>query len=305
MYSPDGKYLWTGEEWIPSPPNSNQIQLNDSVVTGDVSISNINVTSQNPVDQISNLADYALVKLENYNDILSAEQAFNDAKKLSVGLAQEIFHSKNYNLVLGKKYLNLAESKINELLKTPQVSGQCFPDGGYGVYWVISGQHVIMNFIQSINTSVDKALRTLKPNFFFDNITNADMDAQASYLSQFYRAHLLLKISGNFSLIATNAVFSFVKGPPLLEIRQIREEAFKMSNKGNQIISKLSHSDLAARTNKIPIWKGLFGKLHSTYSMYEDWEEDLRIRTKAGQDAQIGFVIGMIILVIFILIAVN
>jgi hypothetical protein len=40
-FSPDGKFMWTGSEWIPAPPGSTQtanVNLQDSVVGGDVNI---------------------------------------------------------------------------------------------------------------------------------------------------------------------------------------------------------------------------------------------------------------------------
>ena len=43
VYSPDGKYMWSGSEWIPVPPGTTQnasINLQDSVVSGDVIINN-------------------------------------------------------------------------------------------------------------------------------------------------------------------------------------------------------------------------------------------------------------------------
>lgn len=37
VFSPDGKYMWTGSEWIPSPPNDDEgVQIHDSVVMGGV-----------------------------------------------------------------------------------------------------------------------------------------------------------------------------------------------------------------------------------------------------------------------------
>ena len=46
VYSPDGKYMWSGSEWIPVPPGTTQnasINLQDSVVSGDA-IFNSNTT---------------------------------------------------------------------------------------------------------------------------------------------------------------------------------------------------------------------------------------------------------------------
>jgi len=48
ILSPDGKWMWTGSEWIPAPPSSSQstkILLQDSVVGGD-----INITQNNAED---------------------------------------------------------------------------------------------------------------------------------------------------------------------------------------------------------------------------------------------------------------
>ena len=37
VYSPDGKFMWSGSEWIPAPPKGNQtLNMQDSVVGGDV-----------------------------------------------------------------------------------------------------------------------------------------------------------------------------------------------------------------------------------------------------------------------------
>ena len=41
IFSPDGKWMWTGSEWIPAPPSSSQsanVNLHDSVIGGDVNI---------------------------------------------------------------------------------------------------------------------------------------------------------------------------------------------------------------------------------------------------------------------------
>ena len=45
VLSPDGKWMWTGTEWIPAPPSSSQsanVSLQDSVISGDVTITQNN-----------------------------------------------------------------------------------------------------------------------------------------------------------------------------------------------------------------------------------------------------------------------
>ena len=38
VFSPDGKWMWSGSEWIPAPPGqaSQQLNMQDSVIGGDV-----------------------------------------------------------------------------------------------------------------------------------------------------------------------------------------------------------------------------------------------------------------------------
>ena len=44
VLSPDGKFMWTGTEWIPAPPAGNNIEMKDSVIGGDV-ISNTTINN--------------------------------------------------------------------------------------------------------------------------------------------------------------------------------------------------------------------------------------------------------------------
>ena len=57
LLSPDGKYFWTGEEWIPAPPNRSSpepmINFKDSVVGGDITI-NQTIDSDKIISQMKN-----------------------------------------------------------------------------------------------------------------------------------------------------------------------------------------------------------------------------------------------------------
>ena len=57
--SPDGKYMWTGSEWIPLPPNSDSeqqtpnlqaVNLQDSVIGGDIADQDRNQLVINSID---------------------------------------------------------------------------------------------------------------------------------------------------------------------------------------------------------------------------------------------------------------
>jgi tetratricopeptide (TPR) repeat protein len=60
IFSPDGKWMWTGSDWIPAPPSSSQsanVNLHDSVVGGDVHI------TQNSVSDFIAGIDHLLKKI--------------------------------------------------------------------------------------------------------------------------------------------------------------------------------------------------------------------------------------------------
>ena len=60
VLSPDGKFMWTGSEWIPAPPAGNQIEMKDSVIGGDV-ISN--TTINNDPEVVTEAVIFALQKM--------------------------------------------------------------------------------------------------------------------------------------------------------------------------------------------------------------------------------------------------
>ena len=58
--SPDGKWMWTGTEWIPAPPSPSQsanVNLHDSVVGGDV------IITQNNAEDIATAMVQALERM--------------------------------------------------------------------------------------------------------------------------------------------------------------------------------------------------------------------------------------------------
>lgn len=88
LFSPDGKWMWSGDDWIPAPPGqtSPQINMQDSVIAGDiVQNTTINMTQQNDlhnymktmVDSLSEGREekareiYELAKKINYETAVS------------------------------------------------------------------------------------------------------------------------------------------------------------------------------------------------------------------------------------------
>ena len=78
IFSPDGKWMWTGSEWIPAPPSSalgadSAINLQDSMMSGDVNVEQ----NSNDTRSTINLKDSAIdgdinITQNNAEDIATA-----------------------------------------------------------------------------------------------------------------------------------------------------------------------------------------------------------------------------------------
>ena len=78
VISPDGKWMWTGSEWIPAPPTSaliadSTINLEDSMVSGNVNLEQ----SSSDASSVINLKDSAMsgdinITQNNAEDIATA-----------------------------------------------------------------------------------------------------------------------------------------------------------------------------------------------------------------------------------------
>ncbi|MBL6732310.1 MAG: hypothetical protein ISP82_05110 [Candidatus Poseidoniaceae archaeon] len=98
VYSPDGKFMWSGSEWIPAPPKGNQIlNMQDSVVGGDVVH---NTVINNDVDAVTTAVITALERLGMVNKHETASQIEEIIEspilaELEVGMHVEYFSPTN------------------------------------------------------------------------------------------------------------------------------------------------------------------------------------------------------------------
>lgn len=89
ILSPDGEYMWTGAEWIPKPPLSPQsakVDLQDSVIGGDVNI------TQNNVEDISAAMVQALEKHASMvlNSSTDSKRTSNDELVKILSISNEL-----------------------------------------------------------------------------------------------------------------------------------------------------------------------------------------------------------------------
>ena len=109
IYSPDGKWMWSGTEWIPVPPKSSEssanVNLHDSVVGGDVNITHNEV---NP-DAIGEVFKKAMVSIKNEE---------MDDKKLQGFRDLTILRHENITKFTKSDYREL----VDKLSKLPQIT---------------------------------------------------------------------------------------------------------------------------------------------------------------------------------------
>ena len=75
IFSPDGKWMWTGSEWIPAPPSSassadSTINLQDSMMSGDVKVDQ----NSNDASSTINLKDSAMRSVECLLKLFESEE---------------------------------------------------------------------------------------------------------------------------------------------------------------------------------------------------------------------------------------
>ncbi|SVD23341.1 uncharacterized protein METZ01_LOCUS376195, partial [marine metagenome] len=102
IVSPDGTKGWSGHEWVPLPDDevSQSIEISDSVVQGGIQqTTNINVQGQNKQDEIANLLELAVLKLEQ-EEIGEFDRIFTRAKEFDVQSAMQLFESDGRVLAL-------------------------------------------------------------------------------------------------------------------------------------------------------------------------------------------------------------
>ena len=115
IVSPDGTKVWSGHEWVPLPDDevSQSIEISDSVVQGGIQqTTNINVQGQNKQDEIANLLELAVLKLEQ-EEIGEFDRIFTRAKEFDVQSAMQLFESDGRVLAL---LLRSLEYKIGFLV---------------------------------------------------------------------------------------------------------------------------------------------------------------------------------------------
>jgi hypothetical protein len=117
VISPDGKYMLVNGEWILLP--NQQVNVSDSVITGDVNLqSTIHFgATSNKEENIRNLAELCIDKLEN-GDMKSSVEAYTEAKKLDVELAKSLFQGE-YSTRIGSAYADIVESYLVQILNNP------------------------------------------------------------------------------------------------------------------------------------------------------------------------------------------
>ena len=285
VISPDGRFVLVNGEWLELAQQN--VSLTDSVISGDVSMSStVNINTRSPSEEITNLAELAVVKLSN-GDMAAAKEVYTEAKKIDVSIAMDTFENK-YATKIGKGYTDIAESYAVEVARTPvTVSGQNF--GSAGMLWDVDGNHRLSALRSQQNIAVSNALSFLGSPAGMNNLPESEISKiSIAQITQLYRLGLICKSTGLMILKKTNEAFARVDGVTSKFIGELRGEAAEHADLGSGIIINVTLLDLKGGFNKIQEWKRKFSDLESSVEYNEDWHEDFQMKQKQYQQCFIA-----------------
>ena len=95
VISPDGKSMWTGNEWIPLPPTSSNTNIQDSVIMGDLNTqidhSVHNTFAQDTEKMVRNHLHIVADKMES-SQFVEADEMYEKAKQIDYHLAENLYN---------------------------------------------------------------------------------------------------------------------------------------------------------------------------------------------------------------------
>ena len=300
IVSPDGRYVLINGEWVELAQQ--QVSLQDSVISGNVTLqSTVNVNTRQPEDEIRNLAELAVVKL-SAGDMASVKEAYTEAKKINVSIAQKVFEEE-YAVRLGAGYVDIVQYYGGQIATTiVTVSGQNF--GMAGTLWDVSGNHELSAMISQQNIALNNAISFLGSPSEYANLSQSELLAiNEEKFEQLFRLGQECKFSGNTVLSRTNHAHITTDGVTLSFIDQLRLEALQLSALGSAIIVNITTADVNSGRYQMPNWQSKFSLTVMAADMSEDWSEDLEKkkakRARQIQDAQNEELMASIFIFIF------
>ena len=157
VISPDGKYILVDGKWVALP--GQEVNFSDSAVAGDVNIqSNVHINSTNKDDEIRNIIEISINKLNN-GDMKSAIELFTEAKKIDFQQATNLFEGE-YAVRIGSAYADIVENYLVQIVQNNIThSSRYF---GHGVVsHDVDGHHKASALLDMLEIAFNNALHFL------------------------------------------------------------------------------------------------------------------------------------------------
>jgi hypothetical protein len=284
IVSPDGRYVLINGEWVELAQQ--QVSLQDSVISGNVTLqSTVNVNTRQPEDEIRNLAELAVVKL-SAGDMASVKEAYTEAKKINVSIAQKVFEQE-YAVRLGSGYVDIVEYYGNQITTTfVTVSGQNF--GTAGMLWDVSGNHELSAMISQQNIALNNAISFLGSPSEYAEMSHSELSTiDEEMFEQLFRLGQECKYSGNTVLSKTNRAHVTTDGVTLRFINQLRLEALQLSTLGSAMIVNITTVDVKSEKYQMPNWQAKYSLTVAAADQSENWSEHLgKEKAKKAREVQ-------------------
>ena len=302
IVSPDGRYVLINGEWVELAQQ--QVTLQDSVISGNVTLqSTVNVNTRQPEDEIRNLAELAVLKL-SAGDMASVKEAYTEAKKINVSIAQKVFEHE-YAVRLGAGYVDIVQYYSGQIATTSvTVSGQNF--GTAGILWDVSGNHELSAMISQQNIALNNAISFLGSPSGYAGMSQFELSTiDEEKLEQLFRLGQECKYSGNTVLSKTNHAHVTTDGVTLRFINQLRLDALQLSTLGSAMIVNITTADVKSRKYQMPNWQASHSLTVTAADHSENWSEDLEKkkakRAREVQSAQDDELLATLVIVIFMI----
>lgn len=306
ILSPDGRYVLINGQWVELAQQ--QVSLSDSVIAGDVSLqSTVNINTRQPEEEIRNLAEVALVKLTS-GDMVGAKDAYTEAKKVNVSIAQRIFEIE-FAPRIGAGYVDIVDTICGRIALTfVTVSGQFF--GTAGTLWDVNGNHELSANVNTLNIALGNALAFLGSPAEFAGMTQSELHtAHDERFDHLFKLGQLCKFAGNSVLRKTNYAHVVTDGVTRKFIDDLRLEALQLSSIGNSMIANISLADANSGKFMLPNWQTTFRDTVSAADESEAWAVELeKERSKQAKlvkaakvDADAEAALVWIIVIIFMI----
>lgn len=172
IYSPDGKHIWNGTEWVSVPqPTEQKNLIQDSVIMGDVkNETNISINNLDAHSKIENYCDLYLYRISK-DDIDAANEVLEMSKQTNLRITEQVFKGARL-FEVSQQVLTYVRQKIESFVNLTNAFIESRIDA------IQSGQKILIPVIGLMKSHVENLLE------YRSNVDVWDLSDEQTYLCE-------------------------------------------------------------------------------------------------------------------------